>query len=148
MSENQRYRGAARRDNNIASRAHALVVADVANGDDLPGPCPETQAGRAACRGERGRRSQVRGLQRAKERDQVGLLAGGEADPEPLVVEVDGLAQVGRRAVVEVRRGRGTPDVEESTRGSGATEHGRRAGEERARLGIVIPNVFAVALRE
>src|SRR5512140_1340848 len=43
-------------------------------------------------------------LQRAEEGDQVGLLLLGEADAEPRVVEVDDLAEVRGRAVVEVRR--------------------------------------------
>jgi len=42
-------------------------------------------------------------LQRAKERDEVRLLAGREADLEPRVVELDGGGEVGREAVVEVR---------------------------------------------
>src|SRR5205823_11541172 len=48
-------------------------------------------------------------LQRPQERDKIMLLLLGEAQVEPLAVEVHGVGQRGRRAVVEVRRAAGEP---------------------------------------
>ena len=42
-------------------------------------------------------------LERVQERHQVALFGVGEADMEPLVVEIDNSVQVFRRAVVKVR---------------------------------------------
>jgi hypothetical protein len=46
-----------------------------------------------------------RWLQRAEEGDEVGLVLLGEADVEPVVVEVDDRVEVGGEAIVEVRKG-------------------------------------------
>src|SRR6266404_4425239 len=53
-------------------------------------------------------------LQRPQERDQIILLRLGEAQVEPLVVEVHGVGQRGRRAIVEVRRPPGQPAQDRS----------------------------------
>src|SRR5689334_15602665 len=45
-------------------------------------------------------------LEGVEERDQLCLLLLGQVHLEPLVVEVDGLHERGRRPVVEVRRAR------------------------------------------
>src|SRR5689334_24250708 len=45
-------------------------------------------------------------LQRSQERDEVALLFGREADREACVVELDDRREIGRGAIVEVRRSR------------------------------------------
>ena len=82
-------------------------------------------------------------LQRVQESDQIPLFAGGEADLEPRVVELDDRLEILGRAVVKIGRAPGEPAQDRSL---GLAEVAEVTGED-ARAGSVNWSVVPSAVR-